>query len=170
MRASVLDCGSLLQSILDEAIRRQDDATVRRVREILRGLDHPRPPLPFDPNFFADPDDKEDAEDSFDPSDVLPSDFLQDQSAEFAEMLEILRTAPDSLVRKMRKKRPPGMPEFVFDELLAIAKGGPPPPWPPRPAPPRLPATQPQPRKPDPPPDPPTPVPPPMDQNQLNQF
>ncbi len=159
-----------LQAILDEAIRRHDDATVRKAREMLRNLDRPTSPLPFDPGFFADPEDDDDLDDAVGPDGPLIPDLPLNQLAEFSEILEMLRAAPDSLVRKMRKSRPPGMPEFLFDELLAIAKGGPSSPLPPRPSPPRQPAPRPDPPKPAPQPDPPKPVPRPADPNQLNLF
>jgi hypothetical protein len=144
-----------LQSILDEAIRRQDDAIVRKVRQMMQQLDHPPlpPPRPFEADFGpSTAGEEEDWDDGADPDGPMPPDLSPKDLAQFGEVLETLRGASDSEIRKLRKTRPPEIPEFVFDALVQMAQGGPPPPLPPLPS------------------RPPKPPPPPPDPNQMNLF
>ena len=156
-----------LDEILAEALRRRDDASVRKARELLRSLNHP-PPLPpiMDDGWGEDDEDDDDAFDpNFGPAGAGLPDLPAGEIEQFAEIMEQLRSASEADIRKLRKQRPAGMPEEFFDVLLQMAKVLPPPSalpsrppvWPPRPPP--------APR-----PIPPRPGPPPPDPNQPNLF
>lgn len=115
-----------LQSILDEASRRRDEASVSRARRLLRDLDQPAPPDPVGPD-LGEPELEETAGD--DESDVdatgasgLPPEMLE----EFGELIAEMRAAPEAALGELRKTATRGgMPEFVFDTLVAAAKGRP---------------------------------------------
>ena len=148
-----------LESILAEANRRRDEAATRKIRRKLQEIDHPPPP-PFDP-YFDVPDAPDEA---FDPFDEAPPDFPPELAEQFAELIEALRTASPAAVRALRRSLPRDLPDFLFDELVKMAKSGALPPSPPLPPAPRsqpvqsMPAPRPKPAKPAP------------DPNQLNFF
>ena len=153
-----------LQSILEEAGRRRDEATTQKVRQLLKKLERPPlPPMPPLPD-FDELDDFDDGPPEF------HNPFLDGApgNLEMTEgILEVLRNASESELRKLRKNRPKNMPEALFNLLLEAARNGMPlPPFPP-PLPPPLkpPAPTPVPARPR-----PAPLPPPPDPNQLNLF
>lgn len=119
---------SELQSILDEAVRRHDETTMRRVRPMIRDIDHPPPPPPdpFDPAYDA-PGGPVDAG-NFDDGDFGDLDGLPPPTPEItAEMLAIIETlknAPPAVVRELKKKMLPDMPPMIFDALVQLAKDG----------------------------------------------
>ncbi|MGH7947011.1 MAG: tetratricopeptide repeat protein, partial [Opitutaceae bacterium] len=133
-----------LQSILDEAVRRHDETVIRKARQMLRDLDHPPPP----PRPDAYAPEEEDEDDDFDPEIGPPLDLPPEMLAQFRELIEELRTAPDAVVRELRKSTMRDMPPFVFEALLQMArrdalppKPHPKPPPPPRPPPAKSPPT-----------------------------
>ncbi len=163
-----------LQSIVDEATRRRDDPSLRKARQMLRDLDLPPPmPNPFGPE-LAGPelDDEEDdhEEDDFEHGGGPLPDLPPEMEEEFAELLEAMRVAPESALRDLRKTaQRQGVPDFIFDTLIAAAKGKPlpvPPSGPPKfspPAPKPLPPSAPMSK-------PAAPKPPVSDPDQLNLF
>lgn len=111
----------VLQPILDEAIRRRDEVTTRRVRAMLRDLDHPPLPPPpdgYDPVFDGSKA-AEAAEDFLHPPGLPP-----ELAPEYEELLEALRTASPADLRAIHETRLPEMPLDVFDVIVGIAKGG----------------------------------------------
>lgn len=156
-----------LQSILDEASRRRDEASLRKARQMLRDVDHPPPmPNPFGPDFAGPEFDAEEEEDELEPQGgPLPPDLPPEMLEEFGELLDAMRVAPDSALRELRKTATrQGMPDFIFEALIAAAKGKPLPPLPPK----FPPAPNPKPSPPQ--PKPARPEPPVADPNQLNLF
>lgn len=151
-------CLPHLQSIAAEAARRHDEPTLRKARQLLREADFP-PPDPF----IVDPADLDlDEDDDFepDPDSPFPLDLPPEIAAEFGSLVEAMRVAPESALRELRKTaRRQGMPDIIFETLVAAAKGRPLPPLPP--GAPGFPS-RPSPGKPKP--------PPPSDPNQTNLF
>jgi hypothetical protein len=132
-----------LQSILDEAIRRHDEGTMREVRQMIGDLDLPPPPDPFDPTYggpdadeLADPGD----EDDFEPGGGLPPDLPPELREQMFDLMDKLNGAPDSVVRELRRQMVPPVPPELFDALVVVARQGPGalpplPPWLPAPKP-----------------------------------
>lgn len=115
---------SELLSIIDEAMRRHDDASLRQARQMLRGVESPPPmPHPFGPEIddsgFGDDDDE--VEGAFGGSDELTPEIGDD----WGDLIEMLRNAPNSVIRDLRKQLAGKMPTAVFDQLVAAAKGMP---------------------------------------------
>ena len=159
-----------LDEILEEALRRRDDATVRKVRDELRRFDHPPPaplPLPM-PGDWAEDVEDEDFDPDFGPTGAGFPDLPPEAAVELDAMLKKLRNAPATAINELRKTRPAGMPEELFDILVQMVKFGPlmPPPPSSPPRPPLLPPLRPPVARPK--PSPPAPLPP--DPNQPNLF
>ena len=146
-----------LQSILDEAVRRRDESAIRQARQMLRDLDRSPMPNPVDPFFDEDDEDVEELDDLLDVAGMPP-----EVGAAFEDLIETLRTAPESLIRDLRRKAVREMPEFVFDALLKAAKAGVIPTFPPK--------SRPKPSRPEPEPKRVTPAKPLPDPNQMNLF
>jgi thioredoxin-like negative regulator of GroEL len=159
-------CQGQLQAILDEALRRHDEATMRKVRELLRRRHHPPDPLmPPDIDFDAPDEEDEEFEDDGAPdfADLLPPGQSPEQLNLLAQMLETLRQAPDWAIGEIRKTLAKDLPGPLFDVLVQLAKSGLP-----LPSRPEQPVHQP--RKPNPLPPKPKPLPPPPDPNQMTLF
>ena len=109
-----------LQKILDEAVRRRDEATTRRVREMLKTLAQP-PNFP-DPMDVFEPED-DDEEDGWEEAedDGMPA-FPSDMPPEFAKTIELLRSVPEEAMLELRKSLPRDMPVEVFDALVRMAR------------------------------------------------
>jgi hypothetical protein len=156
-----------LQSILEEAGRRRDEATIRKVRQILRDLDHPLPiPNPLESDFEDAESDDDEFDDDFEPEIGPPPNVSPAMLAKMEALIETLRTAPPSVIRELRKTVSREIPPVLFDALLELAKSGgelsPPQPMPsPKPVRPSPPAPKPKSRRPE---------PPATDPNQLNFF
>lgn len=119
-----------LESILEEARRRNDPELIEKVQRLLRGLDRP-PPMPVPP---MEPEfEEEEFEDEMDESEGTFPDMSPAEMAEFSELIEMLANASDAEIKRMRKQRPKGMPAFLFDMLVEAAKSTEPPPRPPGP-------------------------------------
>jgi tetratricopeptide (TPR) repeat protein len=108
------ECRRQLEPILEEARRRGDQELIRRIQQVLKGLDRPPPLPPIPPPEGADLDLEEEFEDE---PDITPDEF-----GEMAEVMEILANASEAELRQMRKHRPKDMPEFIFDMLIKAAK------------------------------------------------
>jgi tetratricopeptide (TPR) repeat protein len=152
------------QAILDEATRRHDEASMRRARQLIRELGNSPPmPDPFEPHFVEPDEEEEENDEELDDDDseqddgpLPPFDLSPGMMEEFRELIDALRTAPESVIRDLRKTAARGMPDFVFETLVELAKNSPlPPVLPEFPAPPKA-----KPRPSEPAPDP----------NQLNLF
>ena len=118
-----------LESILEEAVRRRDDHTTQKVRQMLKACERPPFPLPPPPEpDFGGPDDFEDDLPPPGFADLLPPSggSLPDESPELDEMaaglLQLLSNASEADLRVMRKTRPKDMPESVFDSLVESAR------------------------------------------------
>ena len=146
-----------LESIIQEAVRRGDDATAQKARRLLRELESPAPmpPLPPIPEFDDVEDEDEFDEPPFGPGGPIP-DMAPEDMGSLAEVLTQLANASEADLRRLRKSRPKDMPEFVFDMLVEAAKTGTLPPLPGPLPPPHVP--------------PPKPPPGPVDPNQMNLF
>jgi tetratricopeptide (TPR) repeat protein len=165
---------SELNEILEEAQRRKDDVSVRKVRQELHSLDHPLPPplplpLPYEPDgpdgpAWGDNFDGDDHEED-DRTDILPN-IPPGELAGLDELMDVLRTAPKQAIAEMRATRPKDMPAEIFDMLVKMAKTGKPPSDMPLIFPPVVPPTA----KPAPPPPPVKPPPQPPDPNQRELF
>ncbi len=127
-----------LGQILEEAQRRGDQEMIQKLQGMVRSLHHP-PPVPAGPEAmdFEDEEDFDDAGGGL-PEAMLPPMAAADQDL-FAEMLEMLANASEADVQRLRKTKPKDMPDFMFDMLLAAAKGKGPLPGPLEPAPPKTP-------------------------------
>lgn len=137
-----------LQSIIEEAARRGDHATVQRAERMIEGLKHgPFPPLPpIDDVFEDEPLDDDEVPDDAGP---LPPD-----DPVFQELVQRITAMSESELNKFRKSEAKRLPPGLFDLLMgAIRERKPLPPVPP--APPIIPL----------PPPPPQP-----DPNQMNLF
>ena len=102
-------------------------------------------------------------------SDLTDGEFAEEEAfmppemtGELAELMEMIRRAPASELRALRKRLAGQIPGFLFDTLVESARKGTLPPLPPPlpPLPPRRPL----------PPKPARPGPLPPDSNQLNLF
>jgi len=173
-----------LQSILEEAGRRHEEAAMRKARQMLHDIDQPPRPDWDEPgedegdDYVDDTDDDADAGEAGDSGpDWEPAfDLPPGARAEFDLLFEQLRNATPAVIGELRKASKRDMPPGLFDLILGMAKSGIPLPLPPLP---RPPAPKPAPPKPLPPPPPPPPMPcpkptppapPPSEPNQLNLF
>ena len=118
-----------LESILEEAVRRRDDHTTQKVRQMLK--EPGRPPFPLPPPLEPDFGGPDDFDDDLPPpgfDDLLPPSGgpLPDETPELSEMtdrlLQMLSNASEADLRRMRKTRPKDMPESVFDEMVELAR------------------------------------------------
>lgn len=148
-----------LRSIVEEATRRRDEASLRKAQRILRELDQPNP---FGPDFAGPEGDAEEDADDFEPDGpaLPPEDLPPEMLEQFGDLIEAMRGAPESAIRDLRASaKRAGVPDFLIDTLIAVAKGKALPPLPPvPPGPPGPPPERATPR-PVPPPNPAAPAP-----------
>src|SRR5207253_1815894 len=102
-----------LNSILDEAARRGDEATAQKVRQALKRIDSaptPLPPMPFPPSPFMPEFDEPDEFDAMpDLGQALPN-LPPEAMGDLAGLLTILSVLPESGKANARKTRPKDMP------------------------------------------------------------
>jgi tetratricopeptide (TPR) repeat protein len=115
-----------LRPILEEARRRDDQELVQKLQGLLRSLEHP-PAMPVSPADGAlDGDQDIELEEDFGqgPGADPMKPMLPAELAGFTELIEMLANASEAEVRRMRKTRPKGIPNFIFDMLVEAAKRG----------------------------------------------
>jgi tetratricopeptide (TPR) repeat protein len=135
-----------LQSIIQEAERRGDHATIQRAERMLESIQRgPLAPLPPEDDSFADePEEDEDL-----PEDAEPSPI---DAAMFDELARRIAAMTESEFNKFRKSEAKRLPPGMFDMMMNAIRGS-------KPLPPPPPAATPLP-----------PVPPKPDPNQMNLF
>jgi tetratricopeptide (TPR) repeat protein len=116
------DTPATLESILQEAQRRGDQQLVQKVQGALRQVQQQQPmPMPM-PIFGDLEDDEDEGEDVFDPMPPGPMDMNPEQEADMGTLLDMMRTMPESELRRMRKTVFKGVPDFIFETLLKTAR------------------------------------------------
>ena len=114
-----------LNEIMQEALRRKDDAAIQAIRRELHVLDSSIPER-F-PDIPDDWDDDEFEEEDFEEEDDLGLDKMLDEMmrslsprerGEFRKFAEMLRNASEQELRKFQKMKPKGVPQFIFDVYL----------------------------------------------------
>lgn len=111
--------GYRLQPLLDEAVRRQDDHAGKLIRKELEAI-KAHPPRPLPPPF------EDEFEDVFSEDPGMEGDEVLDNLPPMGPegdglaqgIIELLRNASEAEIKKLRRTRPKGMPEMVFDAIL----------------------------------------------------
>lgn len=119
-----------LNEIMQEALRRKDDAAIQAVRRELKVLDSSIPER-F-PNIPDDWEDEEFEDDDFEEKGDLGLDSMLDamtrslspkERGEFLKFAEMLGHASEQEARKLQKKiKPKGVPQFIFDMYLDVIR------------------------------------------------
>jgi hypothetical protein len=113
-----------LQSILEEALRRRDDSTACRARQLLQNLLRELEDRPFELEEPAGPDRDGDAE--IDGSEAAGPGELAEvppHLAAFAQLVALLRTASEATIAELRRTRLDYIPEALLEELIRVARG-----------------------------------------------
>jgi tetratricopeptide (TPR) repeat protein len=113
-----------LNTLLQEAGRRGDDATAQRIQHLIKRMENP-PRRPLPPDLEMDDFDEDDLPPEFaDPALNYPPLNLPPRfPRELAEIAKLLALMSDSELEGAKRTRPKGMPAAIFDSLVDLARG-----------------------------------------------
>jgi len=115
-----------LDEIMQEAVRRKDDAAIQAIRRELKALDSSVPaPFQNNPDYWDD-DEFEDEYDTEEEDDLgldgVVDEMLRSLSPQergaFLEFATMLNNASEQELRKIQKTKPKGVPQIIFDLYL----------------------------------------------------
>jgi tetratricopeptide (TPR) repeat protein len=119
-----------LDAIAAEAARRHDDPTAQLAKTLRATMPRDLPPLPDEPDYGPAPD-----EDFPDDSPDFGGFFSPKDAPVLREIMDVLATASDAELRRLRKSMTKKIPGHVFDMMVEASRSGNLPPLPPLPPP-----------------------------------